>query len=178
MRWEVECLACVSIMAQDQTINVESGSPRSVPKQWNMRGPKSGARHLTTQWRHTEIEPPSSLHLLSRQFRRSSACNICSINSVTGSPASECESHAVTLPEAILPALVALNIKRSFSLMLEPQLFKVSVDPVLDGGRVLRLAYGAAAAARCELAEADIVLETRISGSAQAERRGRWRRAH
>jgi hypothetical protein len=67
------------------------------------------------------------------------------------------------LAEVLLVAPVSLNSKPSLSLVLETQLFMLSVDPVLDGGRVLRLAYGATAAARRELAEGDMLLETRVS---------------
>lgn len=49
------------------------------------------------------------------------------------------------------------------ALALEALVRALSADPVLDGGRVLRLAYGATAAARRELAEGDIVRETRGS---------------
>ncbi len=58
------------------------------------------------------------------------------------------DSHAVVLPEAKLSASQVLVCQSSLFLLV-----LLSTDPVLEGGRVLCLADGAAAAARRELAE-------------------------
>lgn len=65
-----------------------------------------------------------------------------------------------------------------FSFHLEFLLEPFSSDPVLDRCRILRLAYGAATAARRELAAGDILRKARVSGGAQVERAGRGRWAH
>ena len=126
---------------------------------------RQGESKQTKHCCHTRVELPTDFFIAaSRRCRRCSAWNISSINPAIGSSLSD--SRAAMVPEAELPASEALS-QCSLSLFL---LRPLSTDPVLEGGRVLCLADGAAAAARREL-EGDIV---RVSGDAQTERAGRW----
>jgi hypothetical protein len=122
----------------------------------------------TKKCRHTEMGLlPVLFSLMSRRPSRSSAWITSSNISAMGSSFSD--SHAVTLPDMQLFASHALPYCASCSFLLR----RLSADPVLEGARVLRLANGAASAARRELA-GDIV---RVSRDAQTERTRR-RMAH
>lgn len=105
----------------------------------------------TKKCRHTETGLlPALFAPMLRRPSRSSAWITSSNISVMGSSFSD--SHAVTFPDVQVFASHALSYCASSSFLL----LRLSADPVLKGGRVLRLADGATSATRRELA-GDIV---------------------